>query len=153
MKKRIIPALPQPLIRFQHQALNRLRSRLLEDLSREYWAILLGRTEIAGLTEVVTIHEILFPGSDDYIEHSRAFLKLKKSYIHRALRELQARPELNTIVDVHTHPFCRSSVGFSGIDDADEISFARFLHERFDGLKYASIVLSQTEYSARMWDY
>jgi len=59
---------------------------------------------------------------------------------------------VDSVVDVHTHPFCSTHVGFSGVDDGDEIEFARFLDQTFESLHYGSIVLSQTEYSARIWN-
>ncbi len=67
------------------------------------------------------------------------------------LCETAERLDADTLIDVHTHPFCRAAAAFSAIDDADERRFAAFLHERFDGLHYASLVLSRSDYAARLW--
>ena len=50
-----------------------------------------------------------------------------------------------------THPFCAGGVAFSGLDDEDERGFRHWLAETFDGIHYASIVLSRGDYSARYW--
>lgn len=66
--------------------------------------------------------------------------------------ELDRRIDVDTMIDVHTHPFSQSSVWFSGTDDRDEINFVKYLHdEGADNIFYASIVLSQTDYKARYW--
>lgn len=142
----------QNIIRFPHCGLNDLRARLLKDLSREYSAILLARTEVVGGLRLATVRKVHHPRAVDYVDQRGAFLRLEREFVHRVLADLVESFECDTIIDVHTHPFCRSRVAFSGVDDRDEQDFARFLRERFDGLSYGSIVLSQEEYSARMWD-
>ncbi|MEO6889205.1 MAG: ThiF family adenylyltransferase [Ktedonobacteraceae bacterium] len=139
------------LIKFQHGALACLRARLLEDLSREQFAVLLGKTrQINGYT-IITVVDILFPARSDYQHQSVAFLQIKKDFIHKALVELTSRYDVDTMIDVHTHPFSRASVAFSATDDGDERTFFRFLSTTFAGLHYASIVFSQSSYSARVW--
>lgn len=65
--------------------------------------------------------------------------------------ELTTRYDVDTMIDVHTHPFLPAGVSFSATDDQDEHTFFRFLTQKFAGLHYASIVLSQSQYSARVW--
>ncbi len=65
--------------------------------------------------------------------------------------ELTSRYDVDTMIDVHTHPFTREHVSFSATDDGDERTFFRFLTETFAGINYASIVFSQQRYSARVW--
>jgi molybdopterin/thiamine biosynthesis adenylyltransferase len=95
--------------------------------------------------------DILFPKRSDYNQQSVAFLHIKKDFIHKSLVELTNRYDVDTIVDVHTHPFTQTGVSFSGTDDGDERAFFRFLNEKFEGIHYASIVFSQRQYSARVW--
>ncbi len=141
------------LIKFQFGDLDYLRSRLLEDLSKEHFAVLLGKTQkIDGYT-IITVVDLLFPAQSDYNQQSVAFLRIKKDFIHHALVELTGRYDVDTIIDVHTHPFTPASVSFSATDDGDEHTFFQFLHDRFEGLKYASIVFSQRRYSARVWTF
>ncbi|CAK0756744.1 ThiF domain-containing protein [Gammaproteobacteria bacterium] len=64
---------------------------------------------------------------------------------------LTHRLDVDTLVDVHTHPFQSKGVAFSGVDDRDERRFAAFIKERFDNVHYASIVLSRSDYAARLW--
>ena len=80
-------------------------------------------------------------------------LRIKKDFIHRSLVELTNRYDVDTIIDVHTHPFTQASVSFSATDDGDEKAFFQFLNDRFEGIKYASIVFSQSQYSARVWTF
>src|SRR5438552_9903024 len=138
-------------IKFKHGDLEGLRARLLADLSREHFAVLLGKTQkIDGYT-IINVIDLLFPGRSDYNQQNVAFLRIKKDFIHKALVELTNRYDVDTIIDVHTHPFSQASVSFSATDDGDEKMFFRFLKETFAGIHYASIVFSQGKYSARVW--
>src|SRR5205085_7381519 len=110
----------QYVIKFQHRQLAALRERLLTDLSSEYWAVILGKTERVGELAVLKVYDILYPLSQDYISQGMAFLRLKKEFIYRALGILRGREDRDTMIDVHTHPFCPTSVSFSGVDDGDE---------------------------------
>src|SRR6266516_1751427 len=141
------------LIKFKHGDLAYLRARLLADLSREHFAVLLGKTQkIDGYT-IINVIDLLFPGQSYYSQQSVAFLRIKKDFIHKALVELTNRYDVDTIIDVHTHPFTQGRVAFSATDDGDEESFSLFLKEKFEGLHYASIVFSQNRYSARVWTF
>src|SRR5438128_6540914 len=141
------------LIKFKHGDLAYLRAKLLEDLSREHFAVLLGKTQkIDGYT-IINVIDLLFPARSDYNQQSVASLRIKKDFIHKALVELTNRYDVDTILDVHTHPFTQASVSFSATDDGDEQTFFRFLRETFEGVHYASIVFSQSKYSARVWTF
>ena len=78
-------------------------------------------------------------------------MRLRKEFVHNILAEAVNRADVDSIVDVHTHPFSEKSAWFSGEDDRDETTFCKFISEHFENLHYASIVLSQREYAARMW--
>src|SRR6266702_8865558 len=111
------------MIKFKHGDLACLRGRLLEDLSREHFAVLLGKTrKINGYT-IINVVDLLFPARSDYNHQSVAFLRIKKDFIHRALVELTSRYDVDTMIDVHTHPFSHGSVSFSATDDGDEQTF------------------------------
>ena len=139
------------LIKFKQGDLARLRARILDDLSREQFAVLLGKTrKVEGYT-IITVVDVLFPAQSDYNHQSVASLHIKKEFIHRALAEMNSRYDVDTIIDVHTHPFLQGRVAFSATDDGDERTFFQFLKETFEGIKYASIVFSQDKYAARVW--
>src|SRR6266849_115523 len=141
------------LIKFKHRDLECLRARILEDLSREHFAVLLGKTQkIDGYT-IINVIDLLFPARSDYHHQSVALLRIKKDFIHKALVEVTNRYDVDTIIDVHTHPFTQASVSFSATDDGDEKTFFRFLKDTFEGMHYASIVFSQSKYSARVWTF
>ena len=139
------------LIKFKNGDLAYLRERLLADLSREHFAVLLGKTQQINGHTIINVIDLLFPAQSDYNQQSVAFLRIKKDFIHKALVELTNRYDVDTIIDVHTHPFTQTHVSFSATDNGDEKTFFRFLKEKFAGINYASIVLSQRQYSARVW--
>ena len=140
-------------IKFKHGDLANLRETLLADTSKEHFAVLLGKThKIDGYT-IITVVDLWFPARSDYNHQSLALLRIKKDFIHQALVEVTNRYDVDTIIDVHTHPFTRGSVAFSGTDDGDERTFFRFLNDTFEGMHYASIVFSQNQYSARAWTF
>jgi hypothetical protein len=139
------------LIKFKHGDLACLRARLLADLSREHFAVLLGKTQKINGYTIINVIDLLFPARSDYNQQSGAFLRIRKEFIHGALVELTNRYDVDTIIDVHTHPFSQASVAFSATDDGDETTFFRFLKQTFKGIHYASIVFAQRTYSARVW--
>jgi molybdopterin-synthase adenylyltransferase len=141
------------LIKFQQGDLASLRARLLADLSREQFAVLLGKTQKVNGYTIVKVIDILFLEQSDYAHQSVTFLRIKKDFIHRSLVELTRRYDVDTLIDVHTHPFSPARVSFSPTDDADEKTFFQFLNETFVGITYASIVFSQRQYSARVWTF
>src|SRR2546430_5275423 len=141
------------LIKFKHGDLAYLRASILEDLSREHFAVLLGKTQKINGYTIINVIDLLFLEQSDYNQQSVAFLRIKKDFIHKALVELTNRYDVDTIIDVHTHPFTQGSVSFSATDDGDEQTFFRFLKETFKGVHYASIVFSQRKYSARVWTF
>ncbi len=139
------------LIKFQNGALNSLRENLLADLSKEAFAVLLAKREKIGGNEIFTVRDVRYPSKDEYVNQSITFLRMSEIFIINTLKELQNRYDVDSIIDVHTHPFAKAFVSFSGVDDRDEINFHRFLIDNFD-FYYGSIVFSQTEYSARIWN-
>jgi molybdopterin/thiamine biosynthesis adenylyltransferase len=139
-------------IKFKLGEMAKLRDRLLADLSNEAFALILAKTERINNLEIIKVIDIIYPTKADYKSRNIAFLNVKENFFIDALKELQSRYDVDTIVDVHTHPFAKDSVRFSHVDDTDEITFKKFLDENFDDIHYASIVFSQNEYSARKWD-
>jgi molybdopterin/thiamine biosynthesis adenylyltransferase len=125
--------------------------RLLADLSKEHFAVLLGKTQQINGYTIITVIDLLFPVQSDYNQQSIASLRIKKDFIHHTLVELTRRYDVDTIIDAHTHPFLQGSVSFSATDNEDERTFFQFLGETFAGIRYASIVFSQEKYSARVW--
>lgn len=143
----------QCFIKFKQGELDYLRDEILADLSREHFAVLLGKTrQVEGYT-IITVVDILFPRHSDYNHQSIAALDIKKDFIHKTLVELNSRYDVDTIIDVHTHPFTQGRVAFSATDDGDERTFFRFLKQKFEDVHYASIVFSQGKYSARVWTF
>lgn len=142
---------PPPLIKFKIGDLGDVRGAVLDDLSREHFALLLAKRVPIGNSFIFTVVEVKYLNEIDYNSQSLTHLSLNKKFIYNILSEVTQREDIDTIIDVHTHPFSKNSVSFSGIDDRDEQSFLNFLHDKFDDVHYCSIVFSQQEYSARYW--
>ncbi|MBV5310269.1 ThiF family adenylyltransferase, partial [Chromatium okenii] len=138
-------------LRFPQGLFSELRERLLNDLDQEHFALLLGQRELVGELTIIKIVAVRYPTAEDYTSQGRAHLRLKREYIYRVLVEMQQRSDVDTLIDVHTHPFSAHDVAFSGVDDRDEMHFHRWLMKTLDNIHYASIVLSQSDYSARHW--
>lgn len=139
-------------LRFPQGLFAELRGRLLDDLNQESFALLFGRRETAGKSTIVKVVAARYPRPEDYASQGLAHLRLKREYVYRVLVDMQQRGDVDTLIDVHTHPFCAHGVAFSSVDDRDEIDFHRWLTETLDDTHYASIVLSQSDYSARQWE-
>lgn len=107
-------------IRFKLGDLHGLRAKLLSDLSHESFALLLGKRERVGHIEVIKIVDIFYPKPSQYKNRNLMFLNVESDFFLDALKELTVRYDVDTIIDVHTHPFSKDKVMFSGIDDSDE---------------------------------
>ncbi len=140
------------LIKFQNQDLNELRRNLLADLDNEYYACLLAKTHIIADMCIITVVEAVYPDMSCYKRQGTASLKVSWEFMREVLTEADNRLDVDTVIDVHTHPFSRREAWFSGVDDRDEETFARYLNDKAPELHYASIVFSQTNYQARYWD-
>ena len=139
-------------IRFPHTWLSNIHGDLLSDLSREQFCMLLGKKQKFTGGFCINVIEVLNPGPEAYLSHSLCHVKPRKDFVLYALSEVQDRLDVDTIIDIHTHPFAATDVHFSKIDDKGEVQFLKFVNEHFDGINYASIVLSQSQYAARFWD-
>lgn len=142
-----------PEIRFPHGLLGFLRRSLLADTREERFALLLARRAVSPSGKVVfVVSEAQLPGEADIESAARFHVRPSRAFIASVLAEVQNRPDVDCIVDVHTHPFSDRGI-FSGIDDEDERSFCRCLHEEVDGgIGYASVVLGTETCSARLWN-
>lgn len=138
------------IIKFKHGDFKFLKDTLLKDLQKESFAILIGKHEYINDIDIVNVFEIVFTPSYYYNIQNHAFLDIRKDFIHEILLRVTQRFDVDTIIDVHTHPFCDYAVSFSGTDNNDETTFFRFISNHFN-LKYASIVLSLNSYDARIW--
>lgn len=142
---------PAHIIRFPQGYFAELRSRLLEDKSSEAMALLFAKKEDTDSICVLKVVEIKYLNESDYESRGLVHLRPKRELIHECLVKLQNRYDIDTLIDVHTHPFCSRNVAFSGVDDRDEKKFIRWMDKNFDNFHYASIVLSRSDYSARYW--
>ncbi len=139
-------------IRFAQGEFAALRERLLSDRSQESFALLFGQHHRVGDQILIKVVGAFHPRPEDYESQGLAHLRVKRSYVYDRLVEMQRRGDVDTLIDVHTHPFSTGGVAFSGVDDRDEMAFRDWLTETLDDIQYASIVLSQSDYAARLWD-
>ena len=139
-------------IKFQNQALTELRRNLLANLSNEYFACLLAKTHIIADLCIITVVEAVYPDVSYYKRQGTASLKVSWDFMRGVLTEADSRLDVDTVIDVHTHPFSKAGAWFSSVDDRDEETFAVYLKAKAPELHYASIVFSQNNYQARCWE-
>ena len=138
-------------IRFKNQELTSLREKLLRDLDNEYFAALLAKQQVIGDLRIINVVDVRYPKAGAYQGQAGTSLRVSfDSFMRGVLTEIDERLDVDTVIDVHTHPFSKSSAWFSGVDDADERRFAEYLGQYEIG--YASIVFTQTTYAARWWE-
>src|SRR5215510_8542005 len=116
-----------------------LLDHLLKDRSREQMAVLLcGLSRVKNCTRLLGRHLITMP-SESFSHQSSVGLKLDQT-VQRYVLQLAAREGLSQ-VDFHTHPGDGPSVGFSGIDDGNEMALAKYLAKKLPRTVYSSVVL------------
>lgn len=140
------------IIKFPIEYIRALRGCLLEDLEHEQFAVLFAKTEIINDSIICNVVETRVFSTTDILSQTIASVHLDREKIFDMLQEIEGRLDVDTIIDVHTHPFNKEGTFFSLVDDRDEYDFARYIAQFFPSIRYASIVLSQTQYLARFWD-
>ena len=138
-------------IRFKNQELRNLRKRMLADKSKEYYACLLGKRQDIGDLCVITVKDVRFPEAENYKRQAGAALRVSGEFLRNTLLEIEERIDVDTLIDVHTHPFSEGNVWFSYTDSEDERNFLQYMREEKLAIGLASIVLSQRDYQARLW--
>ena len=107
----------ETIIKFANQALNGLRSEMLKDLSQEYYAILYGKThQVDNDLMIITVKDIVYYKSE-YKEQTLVSININSDFRAYCLSKIDARLDVDTIIDVHTHPFGCGMPYFSSIDN------------------------------------
>ncbi len=141
------------LIKFENQKLNELRSNLLKDLSREYYAILYGKmNKLDDDNCIITVKDIKYYQCK-YNDQTIVSINIDTEFRGYCLNEIDSRLDVDTIIDVHTHPFASGMPYFSSVDTADERNMKNYLISKGNEIHYASIVFSQDMYNARLWEF
>lgn len=130
--------------------LERIRRYLFQDLSREFICHLLcGHVRLdAGRLRLLACY-LVVPQPEHYRSQGLAGLALKPQF-DRMLRA-QCLAEGLSLVDIHSHPFSDDYVGFSGIDDADELEKFGYFRRNLPESTYASIVMGRSSQDARVY--
>jgi molybdopterin-synthase adenylyltransferase len=139
------------IIKFKNQDLNFLRENLLKDLKNEQYACLICKIEVVNNHKYVMVKDIKFPKKSEIKSNTITSLKIDGLFAQNLLEDIDERFDVDTLIEVHTHPFSKNSAIFSHVDDSDEMLLRDTIKEHYPGISYGSIVLSQTEYSARLW--
>ncbi len=131
---------------------NILKSEILVDLSKESYAFSIGKLNYHNPGVIIDAFNFYLPSDEGYINRNQTFLNLRKEISMEALSLVQSTQGMNTIIDIHSHPFHNGKPSFSSEDDLDEKRFFRFLIDNFNPIiNYASIVISRDSSSARFW--
>ena len=140
-------------IKFENQKLNELRSVLLKDLEHEYYAILYGKKhQIDDKVAIIVVKDVVYY-EGKYEDQTVVSININQEFRGRCLTEIDERIDVDTIIDVHTHPFSSGMPYFSGVDTKDEEDMKNYLVSKGNEINYASIVFSRDMYNARIWLY
>ncbi|MGH8584397.1 MAG: HesA/MoeB/ThiF family protein [Gammaproteobacteria bacterium] len=151
----------------------RICAPLLETLKRyhldkeqpvERLSYVFGRRVQAGDRVILLIPNqvpVLF-APDCFVHQSGGHVSLDAAVLNAMLVEFAAS-DWDVIINVHDHWFCRGGTRFSGVDDADDLAFGCYLHQRFEpmlaahpeigvarAVTLAALVLDQTSLDARI---
>lgn len=140
------------------------RYHLDKDLPVEKLSYVFGRRVQAGDRTILLIPNqapVLF-APDCFVHQSGGHVSLDPAVINAVLVEFAAS-DWDVIVNVHDHWFSHGGTRFSGVDDADDLAFGRYLRERFEpmlarhpeigaarAVTLAALVLDQTGLDGRI---
>ena len=144
----VTPLLSGVELLFPAGMLDEMRDYLFKDASKENACYVLcghrrksGRLTLLGCT-------LIIPEEEEYESHTFTSVRLKRSLLIAVLQECE-RLGLS-LIDVHSHPFSTDSVGFSCIDEADEVEKSAWFARRLPKCYYGSIVMAHHCHRARI---
>lgn len=126
---------------------------MLKDLSKEYYAILYGKMHL--VTDnicIITVKDIVYY-NNEYDNQTIVSISIDSKFRAYCLNEIDKRLDVDTIIDVHTHPFSDGMPFFSNVDTNDEKNMKLYLISKGNEIHYASIVFSRDMYNARLWEF
>jgi len=110
--------------------------------------ILAGRIRLPGVL-IFVVREVLLVPRDEIISHSALHLDTRPEFIAKVLK--RARTDNLSVIQVHSHPFSRDRVGFSGRDHFGERRLFPKIAQRVPGVEHAALVFSHNAYTGRVW--
>jgi molybdopterin/thiamine biosynthesis adenylyltransferase len=121
---------------------------LFSDKTKEYACYLLCGQHIVRRTLRLLGCFLVLPEESDYESHSLTGVRLRRSLLIEVLSECKKHGL--SLIDLHSHPFASNSVGFSGIDEADEREKADWFVRNLPNAFYGSVVLAPNCHKARV---
>ncbi|MGL5778690.1 ThiF family adenylyltransferase [Cetobacterium sp.] len=140
-------------IRFKKNSLNKILKNLFLTKDKEQFCMILAKKEVINQFVILKEIEVFYPKERDILSCSLTHISIKKDFIYRMLLEFNQRVDIDTLIEIHTHPFLQlnDKVTFSSIDDEDEINFNDYLKFNYPNINYASVVISNNSYEARIY--
>lgn len=140
-------------IRFKKNSLNKILKKLFLTKDKEQFCMILAKKEVINQFVILKEIEVFYPKESDILSCSLTHISIKKDFIYRILLEFNQRVDIDTLIEIHTHPFLQlnDKVTFSSTDDEDEINFNDYLKFNYPNINYASVVISNNSYEARIY--
>ncbi|MDX8337018.1 ThiF family adenylyltransferase [Candidatus Cetobacterium colombiensis] len=140
-------------IRFKKNNLDKILKNLFLNKDKEQFCIVLAKKDVINQFVIFKEIEVFYPKESDVLSSSLTHISIKKEFIYRILLEFNQRVDIDTLIEIHTHPFLQlnDKVNFSSTDNEDEINFNDYLKSNYSNLNYASVVLSDNSYEARIY--
>lgn len=138
------------IISFTRDQFDYLKKHLFRGENADEEAVFL----ICGISESrkkinVLIRDIVVVPDSAFLSKGKTGLRINPDFISKVLKK--CRLEGLSIVMAHSHPFSRSEVRFSGIDDYGENILFPKIQSRVPNQHHAAMVFGQSSLDARIW--
>lgn len=120
-----------------------------EGKSYEQGAFMLAGQVSTPKYKALLVREVILALPEHLLSQSGAGIQFHPDFVAMVIK--RARLERFSIVEIHSHPFSTSHVGFSGIDNHwQKPLFTRIL-ERVPGRDHCALVFGRNSFSGRIW--
>lgn len=135
---------------FPEQTFEPLREHLFAQGDLEQLAfVLCGHNETRRRLALLA-REIIPVKMENLSVQSRASLSVKDEFSRSILH--RCREERLSLIEVHSHPFCRKGVRFSAIDLSNDREKFPYVARKIRGIHHATMVFGRESVDAHMWD-
>lgn len=136
-------------IRMTSSQMDELKSRLMEDMSKESAIILTAGFFKNKEGTHFTVRDMVIPTREDYDERTAHNLQMSPLYLNKAIR--MAECDGVTLILSHTHPFHGNGLDYSQLDLAGEVESYGTLRRCLGDRPMGSLLLGHDTMIGRAW--
>jgi molybdopterin/thiamine biosynthesis adenylyltransferase len=137
-------------IRISYRDYQHLVSHLFpEGVLDEQGAFMLAGQVATPRYKALLVREVFLALPEHVLSQSGGFIEFHPDFVAMIIK--QARLKRLSLIEVHSHPFSTSTVGFSGIDNHwQKPLFSRIL-QRVPGMDQCALVFGRDSFTGRIW--